>query len=200
MVIGLTGGISSGKTIVSSLFKEYSIPVVDTDIISREVVEVGKPAYNKIVEHFGDSVLLKTRHLNRKKLGEIIFNNDVDRKILNHIMHPEIRKESQRQIEYYLKTYSKVLFVVPLMFETNFDKLCDVVISVTLSEKTQLHRLIERDNISKENAIKRMKSQLSTEERNSKSDFLIDNNKSIIYTKKQVKEILQQLEGENNDE
>ncbi|KAI7869786.1 dephospho-CoA kinase domain-containing protein [Spinellus fusiger] len=122
-LIGLTGGIASGKSTATQLIREYGVPVIDADTIAREVVAPGKPANKKIREAFGESVFLADETLDRPKLGEIIFNDPAKRKILNQCTHPYVRKEMLRQaFVYWLKGTDRVVFDVPLLLESHLDK------------------------------------------------------------------------------
>ena len=153
VVIGLTGGIASGKSTVSEMFREMSIPVIDADIIAREVVERGKPAYNKIVEVFGTEVLQKDGELDRPKLGSVVFYNEEKRLQLNEIVHPAVREEMNAQKEMYIKEgMQAVVLDIPLLFESKLTNLVDRVLVVAVTPNTQLERLMKRNNFSEEEA------------------------------------------------
>ena len=164
-IIGLTGGIASGKSTVSNIIKSLGYRVIDADIISREVVEKGKAAYLGVVEHFGQDILDEDGNIDRKKLGNIIFNNPVEREKLNSIVHPYILDSIKDCIKKDKK--STLIFVdIPLLIEV-LDSLkikgieFDEIWLVYVDEKTQLERLIKRDNITKEEAIKKIRAQMS---------------------------------------
>lgn len=194
LVIGLTGGIATGKSTISDMFKNHNIPVIDSDIIARNVVDINKPAYEKIVKEFGPEILLCTGHINRKKLGEIIFNDDSKRELLNSIVHPEVRKEVVEEINKYITLGNKIIVIdVPLLYESKFDDLCDFVVVVFTDKKTQYERLMKRDNVSKEEAKKRIDAQMSMHEKLQLADFKIDNSLSILETRKQFEMLLRKL-------
>ncbi|SEQ72049.1 dephospho-CoA kinase [Piscibacillus halophilus] len=191
LIIGLTGSIATGKSTVSNMFKAWEIPVVDADQIAREVVEPGKPAYQKIVEHFGKKVLYDNGTLNRKKLGEIVFGNDEERKKLNSFIHPEIRKEMVRQREEYVSAgESAVVLDIPLLFESKLFDYVDKVLVVYVDPEIQLERLMERDGSDKEEALSRIQSQIPITEKKERADAIVDNTGTIENSKEQLKEIL----------
>lgn len=191
MIIGLTGGISSGKSTVAKMIRELNIPIVDADIIAREVVEPKEAAYEKIVAHFGDKILNEDRTINRKKLGEIIFNDEKERAVLNSIVHPEVRLKMKEQKEQYLQQgYKHVVLDIPLLFESKLTYLVDKTLLVYVDEKTQLERLVARDKTSLEDAMSRIKSQMPLKEKIQLADEIINNNGTIEETKKQLLEIL----------
>ncbi len=193
LIIGLTGGIASGKSTVSSMFTSLNIPVVDADKISREVVEPGEDAYEKIRHVFGEDVFKKDGTLNRKKLGTIIFADEEKRKQLNGIVHPAVRKEMLRQRDYYINKGEKCIILdIPLLFEGNLTQLVDKTIVVSVDEDVQLNRLMERDQSSKEEAEQRIQSQLPIREKVKLADAVIDNNGTKIDSCKQLKNILKE--------
>ncbi|MED0933854.1 dephospho-CoA kinase [Bacillus mobilis] len=196
VVIGLTGGIASGKSTVSDMFRELSIPVIDADIIAREVVERGKPAYNKIVEVFGTEVLQEDGELDRPKLGSVVFYNEEKRLQLNKIVHPAVREEMNMQKEMYIKEmYIKegmqaVVLDIPLLFEGKLTSLVDRVLVVAVKPHTQLERLMKRNNFSEEEATARIQSQMPLEEKVKNADAVINNDGTIMGTKTQLQVIL----------
>ncbi|MDF2699884.1 MAG: dephospho-CoA kinase [Haloplasmataceae bacterium] len=200
IIIGLTGGIATGKSTVSQMFKQNKIPVIDADIIAREVCEMNEPAYLKIVETFGKDVLMCTGHLNRKKLGSIVFNNREKLQKLNEIIHPEVKKVIQKEInKFILMGTEYIVLDVPLLFESNFDKLCDITLVVFTNENTQIERLMNRDNFTnKEEAIKRIKAQMDIHEKLVLSDYKIDNSMSILETRKQFDSFMKKLKTNEN--
>ncbi|MGP4071318.1 dephospho-CoA kinase [Piscibacillus sp. B03] len=200
VIIGLTGSIATGKSTVSKMFKEWEIPVVDADQIARNVVEPGEPAYNKIVKHFGEKVLYDNGTLNRKKLGEIVFGDEEERKTLNGFIHPEIRKEMIRQREEYVAAgESAVVLDIPLLFENKLFDYVDKVLVVYVDPDTQLERLMERDETGQEEALSRIQSQISITEKKDRADAIIDNTGSVEKSKEQLKEILQKWGIENKN-
>ncbi|HLS36104.1 MAG TPA: dephospho-CoA kinase [Bacillota bacterium] len=192
LTIGLTGSIATGKSTISKMFKELNIPVVDADLIAREVVEVGKPAYQKIVETFGKVILQTNKEIDRKQLGAIIFADEKKRKQLNDIVHPAIREEMLRQKNKHITNKEKcVVLDIPLLFESKLFHFVDKVLVVYTDEEIQIKRLIARDKLSKEEALKRMNSQISIEEKKKQADAIINNNGTKEQSAEQLKALLQ---------
>src|SRR5690625_2774837 len=190
-VIGLTGGIASGKTTISEMFAQWDIPVVDADVISKEVVEVGKEAYKAIVDAFGEDILLANDEINRKKLGKIIFADEAKRETLNQIVHPAVRKEMLSQRDAYLRDgHDCIVLDIPLLFESNLTHLVDKTIVVAVKEPVQLERLIKRNKLSEHDAKQRINSQMPLSEKEKLADEVIDNNGEIESSCEQLKNIL----------
>jgi dephospho-CoA kinase len=191
-IIGLTGSIATGKSFVSEIIKnELNYPLIDADKLAREVVEINKPAYLEIVKNFGENILNENRELNRKKLREIVFNSEVKRKLLNSITHKYIKEEYQNKIEYYKKQGHELIFYdVPLLFEAKLEKEFYKIIVVYIPKNLQIERLMNRDSISHDDAIKIISSQIDIEEKKDMADFVIDNSKDRENTYNQVKTII----------
>ncbi|MDM5299044.1 dephospho-CoA kinase [Bacillus pumilus] len=199
LVIGLTGGIASGKSTVSHMIKEQGIRVIDADVIAKEVVVLGKPALHQIVQTFGEEVLLPNGELNRQQLGTIIFSDDEKRQQLNAIVHPEVRKEMLKQRDEEINQQDTfVVLDIPLLFESQLESLVDRIIVVYTTPELQLSRLMSRNGFSEEDALKRIRAQQSLEEKCKKADRVIENTKDLAYTKKQLQNILN--EWEHTDE
>lgn len=199
LVVGLTGGIACGKSSVSKIIQEEfhdSIPIIDADLIAREIVEPGKPAYNKIVFHFHDKVpdLINPtdQTLNRPNLGKYVFSNKDELLKLNSITHPQVRYEIFKKILLnYIKGYKMCILDVPLLFEARLDIFCGKTVSVVISEQSvQLKRLITRNGFSEQEAMSRINAQMSTKERIYRSSFIIDNNGSLEELRDQVKNVV----------
>ena len=137
-VVGLTGGIGSGKSAVSDLFAQQGIDIVDADVVARQVVEPGTPALQAIIDHFGEAIVTDNGTLNRPALRKRVFENDLDKQWLNALLHPAIRAEMQTQLEVATSPY--VVFSVPLLIENGLDSMADTVLVVDCSEETQLAR------------------------------------------------------------
>ncbi|MTH52886.1 dephospho-CoA kinase [Bacillus mangrovi] len=191
-VIGLTGGIASGKSTVSSMLKEMGFPVVDADLIAKEAVDPGKPAYHRIVEAFGKEILHPDGTIDRGKLGNIIFNDSGKRNTLNGIVHPEVRKEMIRQRELYRENSLAVILDIPLLFESRLESYADVILLVYVSPATQLERLMKRNGITKEEAEARIRSQMPLDEKKSMAGAVLDNNGPPEDTKRQLMELLKE--------
>lgn len=192
IVIGLTGSIATGKSTVASMFIDIGIPVIDADRIAREVVEPGEEAYKKVVETFGEEILLEDRSLNRPKLGRIVFSDEEKRNQLNSIVHPAIRKKMLEKRDAYLKNGEGcVVLDIPLLFESKLEHFVDKIIVVYVDEDVQLKRLLERNQLTKEEALERIRSQMPVKDKIELADAVIDNNGTIEHSFKQLKEILQ---------
>ena len=190
MIIGLTGGIASGKSTISLLLKDLGAYIIDADIVARNVVEKGEKAYNEIVKYFGHSILQLGGEIDRKKLGDIVFSDDRQLKKLNAITHPEIIKRIIRQADEYKAKGAKVIVIdAAVLIESGLYKYCDVIWLVLVEKRHQIHRLMERDNISYRDALKRIDSQYSSEKKIPYADVVIDNNKPIEDVEKQVKKL-----------
>ncbi|MDH4960804.1 dephospho-CoA kinase [Ligilactobacillus salivarius] len=191
-ILGLTGGIASGKTTVSTYLKEMGYPIIDADKVSRKVVEPHTEGLKEISHFFGNDILQSNGSLNRKKLGEIVFENKDKRELLNKILSKKIRTEIINQIEYYKKQGADVLILdIPLLFEGGYDKMCDFTMVIYIPKELQIERLIQRDGLTRDKALKRISAQLDSAERNSKADIVIDNSRSIKDTHNQVIEWLE---------
>jgi dephospho-CoA kinase len=189
--IGITGGIATGKSTVSHMLKELGYPVVDADLLVREVQRPGEEVYRQIVEKFGGEILLENGEINRKKLGDIVFTNPEKRRLLNAIVHPAVRRRMREEKERALKEREKALFLdIPLLFESGLFSEVDKVMVVYADEKTQLERLMKRNNLTKEEAYFRIRSQMPIEEKRRRADRVIDNRGPLENTKKQLLEIL----------
>ncbi|HDM8220766.1 dephospho-CoA kinase [Vibrio campbellii] len=174
-VIGLTGGIASGKTTVANLFKQqFKIDIVDADIVAREVVEPGTPGLNAIIEHFGANIVRDDQMLDRAKLRERIFSNPEEKTWLNGLLHPMIREKMIEDLEQVTSDYA--LLVVPLLVENKLDSLCDRVLVVDVDPQTQISRTVKRDNVSEEQAKAILASQASREQRLALADDVVKNN------------------------
>ncbi len=186
MVIGLTGTIGSGKTLVANILKEeFNVRIVDTDSISKEVTKKGTEALRKIKEIWGEEVISNDGELDRKRLGKIIFNSKEDRDKLNKILHPLI---FDRMLGIIRETDTKddLIMVVPLLFETGIKSIFNKVWLVICSEEIIIGRLIKRESISYEEAKLRISSQMPQEEKMKLADVIIDNSFTPDETKKIV--------------
>ncbi len=191
LTIGLTGGIATGKSTVSDMFKQFEIPVIDADVISRDVVKPGRSAYQQIVHTFGQRILRDDLIINRKELGHIIFSDETERKKLNSIVHPAVRKEMLKQRKAYIASGAHVVVLdIPLLFESDLGHLVDKVLVVYVDSETQLERLLKRDAIETGAARQRIRAQMPLEEKITRADAAINNNGSIEETKEQLLDIL----------
>ena len=193
-IVGITGGIASGKSTVCQYLISLGYKVIDSDQISRDLSQRNMPIYNAIIESFGTSYLLPNLELDRAKLGKYIFSNQEARDRLNAITHPIIVEEMKNLIQ---KTEEKLIFLdIPLLFEAKLSYLCDTIVCVYVDEETQIKRLINRDGITKEYALTKILSQMSLEEKKKKSDYVIESKESFTATQENVRKILNKIKGE----
>ena len=197
MLIGLTGGIASGKSLVAGELKRLGAYLIDADEIAREVVKRGLPAYSEIVKEFGEKILNPDKTINRKELGRIVFSNSELRKRLEQITHPRIRKKIEAEISAIKAKNPKAVIVVDaaLLIEGGLYKKMDKVIVVYADEKTQIKRLTERDGLAIEDAKNRISSQMPLREKRKYADFVVENveGKSKEKIKDEVKTIFEKL-------
>ena len=186
-ILGLTGGIASGKSTVSAYLAQNGALIIDADLIARQVVAKRSSGLKQIVAKFGEEILTASGELDRKKLGKLVFSNKDLLKNLTDITGPLIRAEILREIEAAKKAQVKLVVLdIPLLFETGYQTLCDKVMVVTIPSKLQLERVMKRDNLSAAEARKRIANQLPASKRNELADVLIDNSKSVAETYQQV--------------
>lgn len=192
VVIGLTGSIATGKSTIANMLKELNIAVIDADLIAREVVEVDEPAYLEIVGEFGEVILYENKELDRKALGNIVFKDEEKRKKLNNIIHPAIRKEMLAQRDNLIKEGPEAIIMdIPLLFESGLEDYVEKILVAYITEETQLERLIARDKSTEEEALSRIKSQISIEDKKKKADAIIDNNGTREESYKQLLNVLE---------
>jgi dephospho-CoA kinase len=194
-VIGLTGGIATGKSTVCAILQEAGAVIIDADDIARKLVRKGLPAYQEIIDHFGTAVLMPSGEINREVLGDIIFNDPHKKKLLNSIVHPRVEKELNRQLRQIEKSHLESIAVldIPLLFEADMHRDLVEVIVVHTPPRIQLERLMQRDNISEANARARINSQMPIDEKKKRATRVIDNSGSIENTRRQTLELFERL-------
>ncbi len=174
--VGLTGGIASGKTTISNLFAQRGVPVIDTDVISRGLLEPGEQAYSQVRAHFGDEVVDADGRIRRARLREIVFGDRREKAWLETMLHPLIYQRSLDTIRRHRRD-DYVLVVIPLLFETNFQSLVDRILVVDCPAEVQIERLIARDAIGAGLARQMIAQQLSNDERVARAHDVIDNSR-----------------------
>lgn len=193
MIIGLTGGIATGKSTVVNMIKKIGISIVDADVIARSVVAQGEKAYEEIVSYFGNDVKDSTGEIDRKKLGSLVFSDDTKRHVLNSIVHPEIRKRIMKEISFLTSSgVSHIIIDVPLLFEANYTSIVDKILTIYVDEDIQLERLKKRDGFSTEESLARINAQMPLSEKVKESDAIIDNNGQLKETYDQLVRILKE--------
>ncbi|GEB72712.1 Dephospho-CoA kinase [Pseudoalteromonas carrageenovora] len=176
-VLGLTGGIGCGKTAVSNMFEELAITVVDADIIAREVVEPNSEGLNAIIAHFGKDILLPDGTLNRAALRTKIFTNHENKKWLNALLHPLIRKKILADLNNATSPY--VVLVAPLLFENNLDRYCNHTLLIDVPTSVQIERTAKRDNTTIEQVKSIITAQMSREDKQQKADDILNNDRDL---------------------
>ncbi|MGG4265601.1 dephospho-CoA kinase [Peribacillus simplex] len=190
-IIGITGGIASGKSSVSLYLQELGFTIVDADLASRAVVEPGEEAYHQVVEAFGEDILLPDGNIDRVKLGSIIFHDQEKRLLLNGIVHPAVRNWMRLKTEEALAAGKKTVFMdIPLLFESKLTFMVEKTILIYVDEQVQLERLMNRNGLSEKDALARIHSQMPLADKKALADAVIDNNGDIKETKKQVRALL----------
>ena len=197
IVVGLTGGIASGKSTVSAMFRQLGAHIIDYDVIARDVVRPGLPAWKGIVKEFGREVLNADSTVNRENLGRIVFDHPEKLARLNAIVHPAVFAEADRQVEEIRRKEPDAVVIkdVPLLIETQIHRTVDRVIVVTARGEDQIERLAGR-GLSGEDARKRIAAQMPIQEKEKFADFIIRNDGPIEDTQRQVEEIYRQLARE----
>lgn len=195
-LVGLTGGIASGKTTVAAILKRYGAAIVDADALSREVVEPGRAAWKEIVETFGREVLQSDQTLDRQKLRAAIFNDPTARKKLEAIIHPRVRALAEERIaQYGAAGYEIVVYEVPLLFEGKLNEWLRPVILVASDVRIQKQRLQQRDHLSPEEAQRHIDAQMSLEEKRRLADYVIENDGDMEALDRQVRAILDRIKA-----
>ena len=187
LIIGLTGGIGSGKSVASDKFKSLGITVVDADVASRTVVEPGKPALKEIEDHFGSGIITAEGKLDRNNLREIIATDPEERKWLESVTHPKIGEQITKEISESTSVYT--LFVAPLLLETNSQEMCSRVVVVDVPKDVQIRRTAKRDKVSPNQVEKMVAAQMEREKRLEKADDVLLNSGTIEDLEKQVEEL-----------
>lgn len=191
MIIGLTGGISTGKSTVSRMLQDLGAVIIDADKIARDVVKPPAPTLQQIRAEFGGTVLLPNGELDRQALGQLIFGNEEARRKLNAIIHPAIRSEMNRQKEQALQQQHKLIVLdIPLLFESHLEHMVEKILVIYVPEEIQLARLMKRDEIDEQAALRKIRSQISIEEKKHRGHAFIDNSGSLTETKQQLEKIL----------
>jgi len=193
-LIGLTGGIASGKSTVAKILQQFGAAIINADELSREVVEPGQPAWHEIVAAFGSDVLQTNQSLDRQKLRTLIFNHPEARKQLEAIIHPRVRALAEQRIRDYTDAgFALVVYEVPLLFEVNIHEWLRPVILVACDVEIQRRRLEQRDQLDPSAAQKHIDAQMSLEEKRRLADYVIENNGTFEDLERQVREVLEKI-------
>jgi dephospho-CoA kinase len=194
-LVGLTGGIATGKSTVAGIFKRCGATVIDADALARAVVEPGKPAWREIVKIFGKAVINCDRTINRQALGTKVFGHPGKLRQLERIIHPRVAREQIRLTKQATLNDPRaiVIYDVPLLFEAGIDKRVDATIVVTADRETQIARLKKRNGLSRAEALRRIKSQMPLTEKRRRADYVLDGTLPRPQLKKQVRSLYQSL-------
>jgi dephospho-CoA kinase len=195
ILVGLTGGVATGKSTVAKMFKQCGAVVIDADKLAREVVKPGKPAWQAIIKTFGRSILKSDRTIDRHALGAIVFGNRAKLRQLERIVHPRVAQEQARLTRRAARKNPKavVVYDVPLLFEAGVDRRVDKIIVVTADQETQIARLRKRNGLSRAEAIRRIKSQMSLDKKARLADIVLNGTKSRSLLKKEVRRCFQRF-------
>ncbi|MGZ3534078.1 MAG: dephospho-CoA kinase [Thermodesulfobacteriota bacterium] len=195
LIVGLTGGVASGKTAVSGVLKEEGAYIIDADQIARELVQPHQPAWNELVRTFGEEILQEDGSIDRKKLADRVFADPNQRKLLNQILHPLITEEMDRRTKEIGQKNPQAIVVIdaPLLIEVGYHRQVDKVMVVTSTQAQQFERLKARDGINFEEALRILSSQMPIEEKVKLADFVIRNEGSLAEVRERTKEVFQEL-------
>ena len=194
MIVGLTGGIASGKSTVSKMFKELGAEIIDADIEAKEISQ-REDVVSEMKNIFGNKILNENGKIDRNKIKEIVITDKEKLKMLNNLIHPKVMEEFKKIKENADKN-DIIIFDIPLLFETGMDKMCDKIMLVFVDINTQIKRMIERDNITEELAVKIINSQMSLDEKLKKSEIHIENNGTLENLREKAENIYRELKGE----
>lgn len=190
ITIGLTGGIATGKSMVSQLLKEHGAFVINADLLAHELYSPGTIGFNQIVSSFGDSIVTREGFINRKKLGRIVFSDQTKMVDLNSIVHPLIYEEIQKKlVDLANKKCSVVVVEAAILIEAGWQKIFNQIWVVTSETETVMSRLITRDGLNQEEALKRIESQMNAEERSKYADVIIENNEDMNVLSSELDDI-----------
>ena len=195
LLVGLTGGMGSGKTLASSFFHELGAHIIDADLICRKLVEPGQPALQEITDYFGKLIIDKSGNLNRNKLGQLVFCDSKKREKLENILHPKVFEVEKLNYKAICKINPKALVIVDaaLLIESANYKEMDKVILINADEKIRIQRILSRGKWNHEEIVARLKSQMPNEEKIKYADFVLENSKDKTYLKEQVKNLYTKL-------
>lgn len=195
LIVGLTGGVATGKTAVSQVLREEGAYIIDADQIARDLVQPHKPAWNEIVGAFGKEILQEDSSVHRKELADKVFADPEQRKVLNQILHPRIKEEIARRAREIVGKDPEAIVVIdaPLLIELGMHHNVDRLIVVTSTQAQQIERLKKRDGRSTEEALGLLSSQMPVEEKAKLADFVVRNEGSLEEMKKRAKEVFREL-------
>jgi dephospho-CoA kinase len=194
-IIGLTGGIASGKSLVAHVLRDLGAHIIDADRIVHELLEPGQQAWQEVIDYFGKEVLLQSNRIDRRKLGDIVFNNAEKREWLNHCLHPRVFDVYTAQVKNLRdrRPHTIIVFDAALLIETGYHRKMDKVVVVYSEREQQIERLISRDKLTHDQATSRIQSQMPLAEKRSVADYVIDNTGTRENTERQTRDIFKSL-------
>lgn len=199
ILVGLTGGVATGKTTVARMFRRCGAVVIDADVLARAVVKPGMPAWREIVRMFGQGILNPDGTINRHKLGAIVFGDKTKRRRLERIIHPRVAREQAKLTRHAAKEdpNAVVIYDVPLLFEAGIDKRVDRIIVVTADQKTQVARLQRRNRLARHAALRRIRSQLPLVQKRRRADYVLSGTTPLTRLAREVATIFKKLRAQS---
>ncbi len=192
--LGLTGGIASGKSTADEFFKKKKIPIIDSDLIAHQIMEIGQNGYKAVIDYFGTDILNEDQTINRRKLGGIVFNDKVKLKKLNELTHPLVHQEIKQQMAQYRANQEKLVVIdVPLLFESGFESLCNGILVISITPELQIERLMKRNDFTKKEAIARINNQMPLSEKEKRATYVVANTGTIDDLEKKLSDLLQEI-------
>lgn len=197
ILVGLTGGVATGKSTVAKMFERCGAHTIDADVLARQAVEPGKPAWRAIVKTFGTQILNADRTLNRAALGNIVFRNKAKLRRLERIIHPQVAGMQEQVTKAIARKHPKavILYEVPLLFEAGVDRRVDLVVVVTADRRTQIARLKARNGFSRAEALRRIRSQMPIKQKAAAADYVLDGTTPRTRLLNQVRRLYRELHG-----
>ena len=195
LIVSLTGGIATGKSVVAEVFKNLGCYVQNADSIAHQLMEPGKPAWKKIVAHFGKNILNPDQTIDRARLGAVVFADEKERHFLNNILHPLVMEKKKEEIRRLRKEGLYKIFIseAALTLEAGFASFFDRIVVVYCPLEIQIKRLMERDKIGRDEAMKKIKAQMSSEEKKEKANYIIDSSGTLAHTVEQTERVFRNL-------
>jgi dephospho-CoA kinase len=196
ILVGLTGGVATGKTTVAKMFQRCGAVVIDADVLAREVVKPAKPAWREIVRTFGNGVLNPDRTIDRRALGAIVFHDKAKLRLLERIVHPRVAREQARLTRQAVRKDPRavIIYDVPLLFEAGIDKRVDRVIVVTADRETQIARLKKRNRLARADALRRIRNQMPLAEKMRRADFVLPGTLTPASLRQAVRSVMDALQ------
>ena len=199
LVVGLTGGIATGKSTVAQMFKRCGSIIIDADQLARNVVRPGKPAWREIVKTFGKGVVNRDRSIKRHVLADIVFHNRRKLRALEHIIHPRVAREQQRLARRIAERspHAVVVYEVPLLFESGADKRVDTIVVVSADRETQIARLKQRNGLNRNEALRRIRNQMPLARKVRRADVVLDGTRDKGQVEREVRKLVRSLQRQS---